>query len=166
MVQYAMRVFRPNRTVLVRKTRGLIGIVIGAYVFYDTVKWIRGGWPAVEELLPIQAFFLVLLVGYLLFLRRALFVALAHGCEVRADEDDVEIKTLDQSCSTSWEAIRRIELGDLQVRFHLSSRRPLEVPFLTRADQREIFHMHFQKTGLRPNRMPMTTFPRRYGPRH
>lgn len=154
-----VQVFRPSQAVWSR----VIWLILAGFVVVNaTIGVLQAANPEIDYLdtrLPVHLLFGVFGVGYLVFLRRALFLALASGCEVRADAEGLVIQLRGESHRFAWNEVRRISPGDIHLVVRAGGER-YAIPFLSRASQRALFRLHFNHRGLTPNEMPMTTFPR------
>jgi hypothetical protein len=155
-----VRVFRPSIAVWSRMIALVAALFVAINVGTGALQALNPDFDYVHDRLPVHVLFLVSGLGYLLFLRKALFLSLAAGCEIRANHTGIDVRMQDRAGRFGWDDVERIQPGEI----HLTVRaggQVFAVPFIPRSEQRELFHLHFEQRGLSQNRMPMTTFPLR-----
>ena len=153
-------VIRPQRRVLARKIAGVAFLVVVFAVLPTVLSQLTRENARPRNYLPGFALLAGMLCLHLLFLARALFVTLNRGAEIRIRGEHLQIRLDGQSQCLAWHDIRELRFGDIHFRI-TTEHSTIEVPFLAPADQRLLYRLHYQRTGLTPDGGRFLAAPRR-----
>lgn len=152
----------PEQRVLTRLTLlAILMVIMISAVLLGTQTTSDHALHHIQQRGPAHFLFISLIIAYLLWLNKAMFHTLGRGHRIEETGNGLRITTPDDVTSLSWEEIERIEFGEVYLTIR-AQRRSIEIPFIPKVKQRELYRKHFRVTGLTPNQRPMRPcFPRK-----
>ena len=143
-------VYTPHHRVLTGKILGL-GLLALAWFGVCVLSHVHDrDWVYFRDVFPVHLMLAALIGAYLPYLSFALFRSLAAGYVIRRSERGLVIEGEGKVHDLRWEDIRQVRFGDLYLKLDTAAGR-LEVPFIRRDDQREIYRQHHRAVGFRPD---------------
>ncbi|MBN2450570.1 MAG: hypothetical protein JXR77_09270 [Lentisphaeria bacterium] len=142
--------YRPASSVLTLKAAVLGLVALLWFAVYVGLRFVRGDTVYFREVFPVHLLLAAAIGLYGVYLVCAMFRTLAHGYRVLRSRDGLEIHGEDRVWRLPWQDIRRVRFGDLYLKLDTAAGL-VEVPFIRREDQREIYRCHHRAVGLQPD---------------
>ncbi|MBT7163133.1 MAG: hypothetical protein HN904_10160 [Victivallales bacterium] len=143
-------VIRPQQRILVRKIMGIVLLVVLFAVLPTVLSQLTRADASPRDYLPGFALLCGMMGLYLVFITRALFVALARGAEICVCGDHLDIRLDGDTRHLVWSDIRQLRFGDIHFRI-ITGKEELSIPFLSPDDQKLLYRLHYRHTGLTPD---------------
>lgn len=161
--QGVMKTYVPEQRVLTRLTLlAILVVIMISAVLLATQTTPEHALHHVQQRGPTHLLFVSLIIAYLLYLNKALFHTLGRGHRIEESDDGLRITLPDDVIILRWDEIERVEFGEVYLTIRARGRK-IEIPFIPKAKQRELYRKHFGETGLTPNQRPMRPcFPRKH----
>ena len=143
-------VYTPKPRVLARRLLGVGLLLLGWFVGSVLVRVHQADWPYFRDVFPVHLLLAGMVALYLVFLSQALFRSLAADYVIRRTPAGLRIEGEGNVWDLHWEHIRQVRFGDLYLKLE-TVQGHIEVPFIGREEQCEIFRCHLRAVGLRPD---------------
>lgn len=144
------QVYRPRLEVVARPVYGLGLLALAGFALSVVMRLAERDWAYFHDVFPVHLMLAAFIGAYLPYLSYALFRSLAGGCSLRRTSRGLVVGLEGRVHDLPWEAIRQVRFGDLYLKLDTASGR-LEVPFIHRDDQRDIYRRHQRAVGFRPD---------------
>jgi hypothetical protein len=142
--------YAPRHAVLGRKILGLALLGAAWFALCVATRAREHDWAYFRDVLPVHLLLAGMIALYLVYLSFALFRTLGADYRIRLTDAGLVVRGEGAIRELHWEDIRRVRFGDLYLKLETSQGR-IEVPFIPREVQREIFRRHHRAVGLRPD---------------
>jgi hypothetical protein len=143
-------VYTPQHRVLGRKILFLALLGLAWFVVTVLGRWREHDWPYFRDVFPVHVMLAGLIGAYLVYLSYALYRSLSTDYRIERSEIGLTVRGEGQVRVLRWEDIRQVRFGDLYLKLDTVNGR-IEIPFIRREDQREIYRFHHRAVGLRPD---------------
>ncbi len=142
--------YAPCHQVLGRKIFGTAAAGLAWFLATVAGRARAQDWEYFRDVLPVHLMLAAIIGAYLVYLSYALYRTLGADYRVRRTGEGLAIRGEGRSWALRWEDIHRVRFGDLYLKLDTTQGR-IEVPFIPRDAQREIFLCHHRAVGLRPD---------------
>jgi len=142
--------YAPRHAVLGRKVLGVASAALVWFGAFIAVRAHEQDWAYFHDVLPVHLLLAGMIGTYLVYLSFALYRTLGGDYQIRRTEAGLAIRGDGRVRELRWEDIRQVRFGDLYLKLDTTQGR-IEVPFIPREAQREIFHCHHRAVGMKPD---------------
>ena len=143
------REYRPRLEVVARPIHGLGLLALGGFALSVLMRLAERDWAYFHDVFPVHLMLAAFIGAYLPYLSYALFRSLSRGCSLRRHARGLVVGLEGRTHDLPWETIRQVRFGDLYLKLDTAAGR-IEVPFIHRDDQREIYRWHQRAVGFHP----------------
>jgi hypothetical protein len=143
-------VYTPRHGVLGRKILGLALLGLACFGLSVLARWREHDWSYFRDVFPVHLMLAALVGAYLVYLSYALYRGLGNGFAIHRTAAGLTVHGDGRVWELHWEDIRQVRFGDLYLKLDTVDGR-IEIPFICREDQREIYRCHHRAVGFRPD---------------
>ncbi len=143
-------VYTPQHRVLGHRILGLALLGLAGFALSVLARWREHDGAYFHDVFPVHLLLAGLIGVYLIYLSYALYRSLGADFTIRRTPAGLIVHGEGQTRELRWEDIRQVRFGDLYLKLDTTSGR-LEIPFICRDDQREIYRCHHRAVGFRPD---------------
>lgn len=155
-------VYVPRRELLSRRIFTLGAIGFAWFAIYAGCRWYKGDPAYFASVFPVHVLLAGMIGAYLVYLDFMLFHTLARGYRIERRPSGLVVEAEGRIHRLDWEDIRGIRFGDVYLTI-ASTQGTVQVPFIPREAQREIYRCHQRARGLVPDPGRFLPPPRRVG---
>lgn len=141
---------RPKRSDLSQKVLTLGMIALAGFIVYAVFRWRAGELMYFVETFPVHLMLAGFIGAYLIYLTQALYHTLSDIREIICGPCGIEIHRKKSVSRFTWNEVEHVRLGDLYLKLDTSSGR-VEIPFISRTDQRTVYRFHNQRVRFMPD---------------
>lgn len=142
--------YAPRHAVLGRKLLGVGAAAFAWFAGFVALRAHRQDWAYFRDVLPVHLLLAGMIGAYLVYLSYALYRTLGADYRIRRTDAGLAIRGEGRVRELRWEDIRQVRFGDLYLKLDTTQGR-IEVPFIAREAQREIYRCHHRAVGLKPD---------------